>query len=267
MIKGLYTGAIGMLAQWTNLDVVANNLANVDTSGYKRDETIFMPFHKILIHRLYDNYILTQQGLRDKRPPVGLLGTGVGIDDIATLYSQGPIQKTDNQFDLAISGKGFFTIEGPNKKIFYTRNGTFTLDAEGYLVTKDGYKVLGLKGYIQLKQKNFQIQENGMVLISTTPDWKSPQEIDLLKIVDFKNKRGLKKVGDTLFEATEYAGEAEIISPPKILQGYLEKSNVNPVEEMVKMIEIQRSYEINQRVVSSFDDTLRTAVTEVGRVT
>jgi len=266
MLKGLYTGTMGMLAQWTNLDVVANNLANVDTSGYKKDETIFMPFHEILIHRLYDNYIMTKQGLRDKRPPVGPVGTGVGIDDIATLYSQGPIQKTDNQFDLAISGKGFFTIEGLNKKIFYTRNGTFTLDAEGYLVTKDGYKVLGLNGYIQPKQENCHIEENGKVVISTTPDWKSPEEIDLLKIVDFENKRGLKKVGDTLFEATEYAGEPQVIAQPEVLQGYLEKSNVNPVEEMVKMIEIQRIYEISQRVVSSFDDTLRTAVTEVGRI-
>jgi flagellar basal-body rod protein FlgG len=266
MIKGLYTGTMAMLVQWRNLDVVANNLANVNTSGYKKDETIFTPFHKILIHRLYDNYIITSEGPLDKRPKVGLLGTGVGIDEIATLFSQGPIQKTDNEFDLAISGNGFFTIEGPNNKIFYTRNGTFTIDAQGFLVTKDGYKVLGLKGYIQIAKGYFHVQENGKVITTATPDWKSPQEVDLLKIVDFKDKRGLKKVGDTLFEATEFAGKPQIMSQPKILQGYLEKSNVNPIEEMVKMIEIQRIYEISQRTVISFDDTLRTAVTEVGRV-
>lgn len=263
MIKGLYTGTMGMLVQWTNLDVVANNLANVDTSGYKKDETIFTPFDNILIHRLYDNYVMTKEGPRDRRPKVGPLGTGVAVQEIATLYSQGPIQKTDNKCDLAIVQEGFFTIEGPNKKIFYTRNGTFTRDAEGYLVTQEGYKVLGLKGYIQLKQENFCVQENGKVIGG---DWASPQEIDLLKIVDFKEKRGLKKVGHSLFEATDYAGEPQIMTQPEILQGYLEKSNVNPIEEMVKMIEIQRIYEINQRVVSSFDDTLRTAVTEVGRV-
>ncbi|MEW6096162.1 MAG: flagellar basal-body rod protein FlgF [bacterium] len=267
MIRGLYTGTMGMLAQWTDLDVVANNLANVNTSGYKKDETIFMPFHQLLIHRLYDNYIMTSEGLLDQRPKVGPLGTGVGVDEIATLHSQGPIQKTDNEFDLAISGKGFFTIEGPNNETFYTRNGTFTIDAQGYLVTKDGYKVLGLKGYIQVGQGNFHVQENGRVMISATKDWKSPLEIDLLKIVDFKDKKGLNKRGNTLFEATTYAGEPQLISQPKILQGYLEKSNVNPVEEMVKMIEIQRIYEISQRAVSSFDDTLRTAVTEVGRIT
>jgi len=266
MLRGLYTGAMSMLAQWTNLDVVANNLANVNTSGYKKDETIFMSFPKMLIHRLYDNYIITSEGLRDKRPEVGALGTGVGVNEIATLHSQGPIQKTDNKFDLAISGKGFFTIEGPNKEIFYTRNGTFTIDAQGYLVTKDGYKVLGLNGYIQVPKGDFHVQENGKVIISPTQDWKSPQEIDSLKIVDFTDKRGLNKRGDTLFEATKYAGEPQVIAQPKILQGYLEKSNVNPIEEMVKMIEIQRIYEISQRTVSSFDDTLRTAVVEVGRV-
>lgn len=263
MIKGLYTGTMGMMVQWTNLDVVANNLANVNTSGYKKDETIFTPFEKMLVHRLYDNYVMTKDGPRDKRPKVGPLGTGVAVEGIATLYSQGPIQKTDNKFDLAIMREGFFTIEGPNKKIFYTRNGSFSLDAEGYLVTQEGYKVLGVKGYIQAGQGNFHIQENGRVMVG---DWNSPQELDLLKIVDFKEKRGLKKVGDTLFEATEYAGEPQVMTQPKILQGYLEKSNVNPVEEMVKMIEIQRIYEINQRVVSSFDDTLKTAVTEVWKV-
>lgn len=266
MIKGLYTGTIGMLAQWTDLDVVANNLANVNTSGYKKDETIFTPFPQILLHRLYDNYIMTKEGPLDKRPKVGAVGTGVGVDDIATLYSQGPIQQTDNKFDLAISGKGFFTIEGPNKETLYTRNGTFTRDAQGYLVTHDGYKVLGLKGYIQVGEGDINVQENGMVMISPTQDWKSPQEIDLLKIVDFEDKRGLNKRGDTLFESTQYAGEPQIITPPKILQGYIEKSNVNPVEEMVRMIEIQRIYEINQRAVSFFDDTLRTAVTEVGKI-
>lgn len=266
MLKGLYTGTMGMLVQWTNLDVVANNLANVNTSGYKKDETIFTPFHRIFIHRLYDNYIMTSEGALDKRPKVGPLGTGVGIDEIATIYSQGYIQKTDNESDFAIFGDGFFTIEGPNNKIFYTRNGTFTIDAQGFLVTKDGYKVLGLQGYIQLGNKNFYVQENGKVIISPTMDWKTPQEIDSLKIVDFKNKRGLKKIGDTLFEATEYAGEPQLVAQPKILQGYLEKSNVNPIEEMVKMIEVQRIYEINQRTVTSFDDTLRTAVTEVSRV-
>ncbi|MEW6620395.1 MAG: flagellar basal-body rod protein FlgF [bacterium] len=265
MIKGIYTGAIGMLAQWTDLDVVANNLANIDTAGYKRDETIFTPFDSIFLHRLYDNYIMTREGYLDQRPKVGPVGTGVGISEIATLYSQGPIQKTDNDFDLAIGGKGFFTIEGPQNKIFYTRNGTFTIDSEGYLVTKGGYRVLGVNGYIQIAQGNFQVQENGKV-ITGERDWKSPQEIDGLKIVDFENRRGLKKVGNTLFEATQYAGEPQVVAQPKILQGYLEKSNTNPIEEMVKMIEIQRIYEINQRAVTSFDDTLRTAVTEVSRV-
>ncbi len=266
MLKGLYTGTMGMLTQWTDLDVVANNLANIDTAGYKKDETIFIPFEQILIHRLYDNYIMTQNGPRDKRPVVGPLGTGVGISEIATLYLQGPIQKTDNEFDLAIGGAGFFTIEGPQNKIFYTRNGTFTLDAQGYLVTQNGYKVMGSKGYIQITQKNFAVQENGRVLVTESTDWKSPQEIDLLKIVDFKDKKGLQKVGNNLFEATQYAGEPEILTQPKILQGYLEKSNVNPIEEMVKMIEVQRIYEINQRAVTSFDDTLKIAVTEIGRV-
>lgn len=263
MIKGLYTGTMGMLVQWTNLDVVANNLANVDTSGYKKDETIFIPFDKMLIHRLYDNYVMTNEGYRDIRPKVGPLGTGVAVQEIATLYSQGPIQKTDNEFDLAIVKEGFFTIEGPNKKIFYTRNGTFVLDAEGYLVTKEGYKVLGLKGYIQSKPGNFQVQENGRII---SGDRESPQELDLLKIVDFKEKRGLKKVGHSLFEASEYAGEPQLMAQPEILQGYLEKSNVNSVEELVKMIEIQRLYEFNQRVITSFDDTLRSAITEVGRI-
>lgn len=268
MQRGLYTGAFGMLTQWTALDVVGNNLANVDTTGYKKDETICKEFGDMYIKRLYDNYIMTPQGPVDLRPTVGYAGTGVGINEIATIFTNGPIRQTQNNLDMAIEGDGFFCIQGPNNEISYTRNGSFSLNNQGYLVTQDGFNVLGEAGPIQINKNNFVVMKGGVIATKEDTDtgWKNPNEIAKLKIVSFDEKRGLIKQGDTLFKATEYAGEPKTLPDPKILQGYLEKANVNPVQEMVKMIELQRIYEINQRTVVSFDDILKIATNEVGRV-
>lgn len=268
MQRGLYTGAFGMLTQWTALDAVGNNLANLDTSGYKKDETIFREFGNMYIRRLYDNYVMTPEGPLDLRPWVGLAGTGVGVNEIATIFSHGPIRQTQNEFDLAIDGDGFFSIQGPNNETLYTRNGSFSLNNQGYLVTQDGFNVLGEAGPIQVSKGNFVVMEDGRVMIKSDPkaDWKNPKELIRLMIVTFDDNRGLVKQGQTLFRATQYAGQIKAMDKPRILQGCLERANVNPVQEMVKMIELQRIYEVNQRTVVSFDDILRSAANEVSRI-
>jgi flagellar basal-body rod protein FlgG len=269
MHRGLYTGAIGMLVQWSHLNNIANNLANVDTTGYKKDETVFKEFPKMPIHRLYDNYSWTPRGKLDERPGVGWLGTGVGIDGVIPIFAPGKIKHTRNDFDLAIIGEGFFVIEAPWGEA-YTKNGAFTISQDGYLVTQDGYRVLGKKGPIPVEKGNFFVhEESGWILINEegiTHDWKTPKKVDKLRIVKFDDVSRLKKRGDCFFEATKDSGPPQEMDKVRILQGCLEGSNVEPVEELVRMIEVQRIYEACQKTVHAFDETIRLAITDVGRV-
>ncbi|MFH1096461.1 MAG: flagellar basal-body rod protein FlgF [Candidatus Desantisbacteria bacterium] len=269
MHRGLYTGACGMLVQASHLDSIANNLANVDTTGYKRDETLFKEFPKMPIHRLYDSYSWTPKGKLDERPAVGWLGTGVGIDGVVPIFTPGPTKQTGNDFDLAISGKGFFVIEAPWGEA-YTRNGAFTISNDGYLSTQDGYRVLGKNGPIPVKNGNFFVrEENGAIVYNEegkTNDWKTAKEQDTLRIVSFGNESGLKKKGDCFFEATQDSGLPEPMKNTRILQRSLEGSNVSPVEELVKMIEVQRVYEACQKSIQAIDDTMKLSISDVGRV-
>lgn len=269
MHRGLYTGACGMLAQASHLDNIANNLANIDTTGYKRDETLFKEFPKMPIHRLYDSYSWTPKGKLDARPGVGWLGTGVGIDGVVPIFTPGPTKQTGNNFDLAISGEGFFVIEAPWGEA-YTRNGAFTISNDGYLSTQDGYRVLGEKGPIPVIEGNFFVSgENGKIFYNEegkTNDWKTAKEQDKLRIVKFNDVSSLKKKGDCFYEATPDSGLPEPMKKTRILQGYLEGSNVSPVEELVKMIEVQRIYEACQKSIQAVDDTMKLSIEDVGRV-
>jgi len=282
MIRGLYTGAAGMVAQEHRMDALSNNLANVDTTGYKRDTSIHKAFPELLLRRMNDTGVyIFPFGSVDVAPVVGRLGTGVEQNEVYTVFTQGSFKESGNPFDIALEGGGFFTVQTPQGER-YTRNGSFILGKEGLLLTKEGYPVLGEKGPIRIKKNNFIIDQEGRVFQNATfaddPDrlvsmeeneWENTEFVDRLKIVDFPEERYLKKQGSSMWMATYESGEAKVFAEhtgPKVRQGFLETSNVNPVTEMVNMIEVNRAYEANQRVIQTHDSLTGRLINEAVRV-
>lgn len=257
MIRGWYTGASGMLAQQRNLDVISNNLANVDTTGYKRDVGTIKNFPELLLRRFNDDGVYTHPfGATDIAPIIGKLGLGVEFNETFTQFEQGSLKQTDVPSDIALEGEGFFAIETPNGER-YTRNGNFMLGVEGYLMTKEGYPVLGENGRLFLQDTEYTVNANGE--IHTRPFANPEAEsvlLDRLKIVEFENDRFLKKQGHSLYYETRFSGPpiaAEGPARPVAVQGFVEASNVNVVNQMVRMIEVNRAYEANQKTIQSGD--------------
>ncbi|HOK02988.1 MAG TPA: flagellar basal-body rod protein FlgF [Spirochaetota bacterium] len=278
MLRGIYTGASGMLAQDARMDTIANNLANVDKTAYKKDITIFKAFPDMIIRRINESGLgITPAGSYDTMPYVGRLGTGVEVNEVFTDFDQGSLQRTENSFDLALEGRGFFTVMTERGER-YTRDGSFTINQDGILMTHNGNPVMGEKGIIRVHHNNFIVNEHGEVIVNgdlsadprdvvtmASNNWSNPIVLDRLKIVDFENIREIKKEGDSMYRETEYSGPPIAPSEFKVVQGFLEKSNVNIVREMVDMIEVQRSYEANQKTVTSHDQTLGKLINEVAR--
>lgn len=257
MIRGWYTGASGMNAQQNRLDAISNNLANVDTAGYKRDITVSKSFSELLIRRTnFDGVYKIQNGMgsADAAPIIGKLGLGVETNENYTDFSQGSFKITNTKTDTALNGKGFYAVETPLGER-YTRNGNFYIGKEGILETKDGYPILGEKGIIHVENDRFTVNEDG-VLIS-----EDGNEIDRFKVVRFDNERYLNKMGESLYSSNDISGPAHIAEGnerPSFLQGYSETSNVNVVNEMVQMIEVNRAYEANQKTITSEDSMMGT---------
>jgi flagellar basal-body rod protein FlgG len=281
MVRGLYTGASGMNAQQIKLDAISNNLANVDTNGYKRDVAVHKAFAQLLLRRFDDDGVaLNPFGSGDAAPVIGKLGTGVETNELFTEFEQGAFKETDSDFDLALDGQGFFCIETPNGER-YTRNGNFVLGKEGFIETKDGYRLLGENGPLRVKENNFQIDKDGNVFINRSfqddpfrlvskseNTWDKEEKLDRLKIVGFPKDRFLQKQGNSLYRTSEYSGEAGVIAKgarPKVQQGFVEAANVNPVTEMVNMIEVNRAYEANQKTIQAEDSMLGKLINEVAR--
>lgn len=272
MVRGLYTGASGMSARLAQMDVVANNLANVNTPSFKQDLALFKAFPEMVLRRQDDDGVLKfPLGSIDKKPVVGRLGTGVEMNEVFTEFSQGSLQQTENAFDLALDGPGFLVIKTPQGER-YTRNGSFTIDNSGTLMTKEGWPVMGENGPMQIKHHNFTISEDGRVVVNQR--LQEPKErpvqmsenafdqsavIDRLKVVTFPRERYLVKDGSSLYRDSEFTGGPQGANPgqgPKVKQGFLEMSNVNVVREMVHMIEVNRAYEASQKSVSTHDGAL-----------
>ena len=248
MVRGLYTSGWSMLALNKKMDVLTNNLANVNTTGYKKDTVALEGFPRLLAERLHDNTDGTARGV-----PVGELSFSNDIGEVYTYFSQGTLLKTDNGLDMSIKddGRAFFTIAGPNAGRFYTRDGSFKLNANGQLVTGKGYYVLGQNGIIQLNGSDFIVTENGTII-------QHGQVVDRLLITRFQNPETLRKNGENLFEAVQGSVTEEFAGT--VLQNCLEQSNADAIREMVDMISLMRSYEANQRVINAIDDTLGKAV-------
>ncbi len=269
-----------MTAQMNRMDAVSNNLANVNTTGYKRDTAVMKAFPQLLMRRFQDNTEMQfPMGSVDRAPVVGKLGTGVETNEVYTVYEQGSFQQSDNPFDLALGGDGFFVVDTPYGERL-TRNGSFHLGPEGMLVTKQGYPVLGENGPITIKENNFVVDRQGRVfqneafaenferLVSMREnEWEETGLIDSLRIEQVRQPRYLQKQGDSLLRTTEESGDSfGIQTRPAVEQGFLETSNVNPVTEMVTMIEVNRAYEANQKVIESQDQATGRLLNEVLRL-
>lgn len=282
MIRGWYTGASGMTAQQYRLDAVSNNLANVDVDGYKKDIAVHKAFPELLLRRLNDDGVYQNPfGSADEAPIVGKLGTGVELNELFTSFEQGSLKETEGDFDIALDGKGFLSVATPYGER-YTRNGSFQLGKEGYLETKEGYPVLGEKGPIRVRANNFKVDKDGRVWVNAeyadNPNqfvskenntWGKTVLLDTLKIVNFDQDRYLAKQGSSLYRSTDTSGDAKILARPdrpKVEQGFVETSNVNPVTEMVQMIEVNRAYEANQKVIQAEDAMLGKLINDVVKI-
>jgi len=278
MLRGIYTGSSGMLANDAKMDTIANNLANVDKTAYKKDINIFKAFPEMLIRRINESGLgILPPGSYDSMPYVGNLGTGVEVNEVFTDFGQGSLQRTENNFDFALEGRGFFTIL-TEKGERYIRDGAFTINQDGILMTKNGNPVMGENGIIQVHHNNFMVNERGEIIINadlsfnprdvvsmSSNNWSNPIVLDKFKLVDFENIREIKKEGDSMYRETEFSGPPLPPDELKVIQGFLEKSNVNIVREMVDMIEVQRSYEANQKTVTAHDQTVGKLINEVAR--
>jgi len=281
MVRGLYTGASGMAARIHQMDVVSNNLANVNKTAFKRDETVFKSFPEMVIRRQDDDGVRQfPLGSRDKAPVVGKIGTGVEVNEVYTHLNQGSLKATENPLDFALEGKGFFVVKS-DKGLRYTRNGSFTINDNGTLVTKHGWPVMGKNGEIQIKHNNFSVNKKGEIWVDKDMNADSqrpvqdrengftkPVLIDNIKLVDFDFERHLEKNGDSFFKETEIAGAPRelSISDVAVKQGFRELSNVNAVREMVHMIEVQRSYEASQKTIQAHDGALNKLINSMAVV-
>ncbi len=255
MIRSLYVAKTGLQAEQTRMDVIANNLANVNTSGFKGSRAVFQDL-------LYQN--LTQPGAQSSQTtqyPSGLqLGTGVAPIATERLMTQGNLTQTGNALDIAVDGQGFFQVLQPGGTIAYTRDGTFQLNNQGQLVTASGYLVqptITIPGSAQ----TITIGNDGTVSV-TLPGQAAPQQVGTLQLASFVNPTGLQSIGDNLYLQTGSSGAPNTGQPTlnglgSVRQGYLESSNVNVVSELVDMISTQRAYEINSKAVQASDQMLQ----------
>ena len=315
MWRGLFTAASGMITEMKRTDVISNNLANAATTGYKRDKAVHGEFDAMVILRYYDHDDGALVGMmtgnvnssgtlntsaRDVtqfknfsvdplyKPHIGRLGLGDFIDEVAVDYSEGPIESTGNELDLAVIGDGFFTIQAP-QGIRYTRNGAFFMDRDGFIKDIRGYNLLNIEGQpVQIPRdmyrKDIEITEDGAIYIKgneVEPYEENPDQLitvgtdrvalnrqllTQIQLVAFNDPRALQKEGDNLFFAVEDA-EGNLAQPQpangEILQGALEKSNVQIVQEMVELIHNHRTYEANAKAISTQDDMLDKSVNNI----
>lgn len=258
MVKGLYTAYTGMINQEHRMDVLTNNLANADTNGYKKEGATAQSFDSILAYKIKDN----SEGYRLAKR-TGVHNPGVKIGEGYTDFSQGPLKTTENPYDLALTDKGFFAVEFTNKQgetsVKYTRDGNFTLNESGELVTQDGDRVLGTNGQpVKIDPlKDTQINVQGQVI----QDGKVAATI---QVTDFEDYNYLKRYGENYFEPIDGATEKDAAA--KVYAGYLETSNISVVTEMVNMITVSRAYETNQKVITTYDGTLDIAANQLGKV-
>lgn len=256
MIQSLWTASTGMAAQSTNVDVISNNLANVNTNGFKRSRAHFQDL-------MYQQMKLVgaQDGAGNQTPTGIQVGLGVRTAGVEKVFTQGGYQNTNNDFDLAIEGKGFFQVQMPDGSMGYTRSGSFSLDGNGQLVTPDGYPVQPAIS-VPADATRVDVAADGTVTVLQPGGTASV--VGQISLASFANPAGLMAMGHSTFQETVASGAALTGVPGangigSIAQGMLETSNVNAVEEMVGLIAAQRAYEMNSKAVQAADEMMQSA--------
>ncbi|WP_041083475.1 flagellar hook-basal body protein [Thermotoga profunda] len=246
MIRGIYTAAMGMLLDTSKVDTTANNLANIETVGYKKDKLIFRAYQDRAIY-----------ALPNRKHPIGNLTYSAVLDDVYLDTSHGTFLKTDNPLDLAIESDGYFALQGENS-VYYTKAGNFKLDAEGYIVNADGLRLLDENGEAIQFLDGYSVDQDGYIKDRFN------NIVTRIGVYTFENQSQLRKIGYTLLQPTPQSGEAVAEEDFRILPGYVELSNVNALLEMTKLIEAQRHFEISQKVVVVEDELLAKLTSQVG---
>ncbi|MFD3157462.1 flagellar hook-basal body complex protein [Haloimpatiens sp. FM7330] len=255
MIRGLYTAVSGLISEEARQQVITNNLANANTNGYKGDDLRVKDFKEVMLN----NYDKVVNG-KNVRQELGNLSMGSKIDDVITKFTQGPITETGKKTDFAIDGKGFFTVEGSNGKRYYTRDGRFHVDIKGNLVDNNGNSVLGVNTQtnnvepVNVGNSKIQCDSLGNILLNGNQKYK-------FQFANFEEGQ-IKKVGDNLYTSNAQPSAGNV----HVKQGYVEKSNVNVINEMVEMMTTMRNFESNQKVVQTMDETLGKLISQVGDV-
>jgi len=257
MIRSLWTSATGMQAQALNLDVISNNLANVNTSGFKKSRA---EFQDLLYETIRPAGTSSSQ---DTQVPAGIqLGHGTRPSTVLKIFSQGNMENTQNELDLAIEGDGFFQITLPNGETAFTRDGSFKLDSDGRIVNSDGF-TLQPEIAIPTDALSISVGMDGTVSVLQAGD-STPSEIGTIELARFVNSAGLISMGKNLFITSEASGDEMTGTAGEnglgtLAQGFLEMSNVSVVDEMVNMITAQRAYESNSKAIQAADDMLQLA--------
>lgn len=255
MIRSLWISKTGLDAQQTQMDVIANNLANVSTNGFKRSRAVFEDL-------LYQN--IRQPGAQSSQQtqlPSGLqLGTGVKPVATERNFTQGNLQQTSNDKDIAIQGDGFFQVLLPDGSTAYTRDGSFQVDSQGQLVTASGFSIQPAVT-IPANAQSFSVGRDGVISV-TLPNSSAVTQIGSIQLATFINPAGLMAKGENLYVETAASGNANANAPGTngagiLSQGFVETSNVNVVEELVNMIQTQRAYEINSKAITTSDQMLQ----------
>jgi len=299
MWRGLYTAATGMITETKRTDVIANNLANAATAGYKRDFTVHREFEKMLVKRVHDDHAdsgavgadanfnrLANLRMSDEdvtrikgfsadpfnHDGIGYVGLGDYISEIAVDHQQGPLQSTGNTFDLAISGNGFFAVQTPDG-VRYTRNGAFFRNADGRLQDIRGYDLLDTQGRAitipqNIGNEHVVITGDGGVYAANRQN-EQQRQLAQIQFVQFNNRLAVQKQGDNLFYAVT-DNQGNVAQPQRatgqILQGMLERANTEIVKEMVELIHNQRMYEAGSKAVTTQDAMLDSSVNQIGRL-
>ncbi len=255
MVRGLYTAWSGMNNEQKRLDVIANNIANAATTGFKQEGVTSQTFDDMLAVKIRDSSAR-------KDEIIGKMTLGVKVGEVYTNHRQGSLRPTGNTFDLALDGTGFFSMRvvdtAGESHIRYTRAGNFTITQEGYVTDADGNR-------LQSEAGDLIVPTDAEILFDTDGSvYANGELIDTVTLTDFEDYDYLKKFADTMYEPVDGATEIEAVGA--LRQGYLEQSNVNVVKEMTQMIAITRAYEANQKIIQTMDSTLDQSVNSVGRV-
>lgn len=253
MNLSMYSAATGMEAQQLNLNTIANNLANVNTAGFKRSK---IEFQDLIYQKTRDAG--SEAGAGNVVPTGIEVGNGSRVSATSKVFSQGQLSETGGDWDIAIQGDGFFEVERPNGTLAYTRDGSFKLNANGQVVTADGHPVLSGFQEVPVGTTSVNISENGEVTLMGP----NGAENFRLTLTRFANPAGLESLGGNLYAETAASGVPEMGNPAEdgfggLAQGYIEKSNVNIVEEMVNLIIAQRAYEINSKSIQTSDEMMQ----------